>query len=113
MENVEGKDFSELYDLLSGPTSLMLSDTGNAPAKLIKDFRKKHDKPILKAAFIEESVYVGDENLKALAELKSKNELIAEVILLLQSPAKTVVSSLKSGGSTVSGLLKALEERES
>jgi len=113
MEKVEDKDFSEFYDQLKGPTSLMLSDTGNVPAKLIQEFRKKNDKPLLKAAYVEESVYVGDENLTALAELKSKNELVAEVLLLLQSPAKTVISSLQSGGNTVSGLVKALEERAS
>ena len=110
-ERVEGQDYSELYETLSGPTSLMFSEVANAPAKLIKDFRKKHDKPILKGAFIEEAVYVGDDQLSALAALKSKEELIGDVITLLQSPIKNVVSSLQSGGNTISGLVKALEER--
>lgn len=110
-ERVEGYDYSELYDTLSGPTSLMFSEVANAPAKLIKDFRKKHDKPILKGAFIEEAVYLGDEQLESLATLKSKEELVGEIIGLLQSPIKNVVSSLQSGGNTISGLVKALEER--
>lgn len=111
MDNVEGVDFSELYDILKGPTSLMISESGNAPAKVIKQFRKKADKPVLKAAYVEESFYVGDEMLDALANLKSKNELIAELVALLQSPAKNVVSSLQSGGNTLSGLVKALGDR--
>ena len=111
MEQVEGKDFSEMYDLLKGQTVLMMAEAGNAPAKVIKDFRKKSDKPVVKGAFIDEAIYLGDEQLDALASLKSKEELIGDVILLLQSPIKNVVSSLQSGGSTLSGLVKALEER--
>lgn len=110
-ERVEGHDYSELYETLSGPTSLMFSEVANAPARLIKDFRKKHDKPILKGAFIEESIYVGDDQLESLSTLKSKEELVGEIIGLLQSPIKNVVSSLQSGGNTISGLVKALEER--
>ena len=91
------KDFGELTTILKGNSSMMISDTGNAPAKLIKDFRKKADRPILKGAFIEEAIYIGDENLEALVSIKSKEELIADVIALLQSPAKNVVSGLKSG----------------
>ena len=97
MDKVEDKDFSQLYDVLAGPTAFMYAEAGNAPAKLIKDFRKKHDKPILKAAYVEESIYIGDENLSALCDIKSKDELIGEVITLLQSPAKNVVSALQSG----------------
>ena len=85
MENVQGKDFTELYDILPGPTAIMLSDTGNLPAKLIKDFRKKNDKPVLKGAFVEESVYIGDDQLNSLVDIKSKDELIGEIIGLLQS----------------------------
>jgi large subunit ribosomal protein L10 len=88
-------DFSELYDVLVGNTSIMQAEAGNAPAKVIKEFRKKNDKPILKAAHIEESLYIGDENLSALADLKSKDELIGDIITLLQSPAKNVISSLQ------------------
>jgi large subunit ribosomal protein L10 len=105
------KDFGELTTILKGNSSMMISDTGNAPAKLIKDFRKKADKPILKGAFIEEAIYIGDENLEALVSIKSKEELIADVIALLQSPAKNVVSGLKSGGSKLSGILKTLSEK--
>jgi len=112
-ERVEGHDYSELYETLTGPTSLMFSEVANTPAKLIKEFRKKHSKPILKGAFIDSSVYVGDEMLTALAELKSREELIGDVIGLLQSPAKNVISALKSGGSTIAGLLQTLEERAS
>lgn len=112
-ERVEGHDYSELYETLSGPTSLMFSEVANAPAKLIKEFRKKHDKPILKGAFIEKSIYVGDEQLTALSELKSKEELIGEIIGLLQSPAKNVISALQSGGGTIHGLLEAIAKKAS
>ena len=104
-------NFSALYDVLVGNTSIMQAEAGNAPAKVIKEFRKKNDKPILKAAHIEESLYIGDENLSALADLKSKDELIGDIITLLQSPAKNVISSLQSGGNKLSGIVKALEER--
>jgi large subunit ribosomal protein L10 len=105
------KDFGELTTILKGNSSMMISEIGNAPAKLIKDFRKKADRPILKGAFIEESIYIGDENLEALVSIKSKEELIADVIALLQSPAKNVVSGLKSGGGKLSGILKTLSEK--
>ena len=91
----------------------MISETGNAPAKLIKEFRKKSEKPVLKGAYIDESVYIGDENLQALVDLKSKEELVGDIILLLQSPAKNVISGLSSGGSKLSGILKTLEIRAS
>lgn len=113
MDNVQGKDFTELYDILPGPTAIMLSDTGNLPAKLIKDFRKKNDKPVLKGAFIEESIYIGDDQLNLLAEIKSKDELIGEVIGLLQSPAKNVISALTSSKGKIAGLVKTLSEKES
>lgn len=107
-------DFSELYDTLKGETSLMLSNTGNAPAKVIKDFssKNKNKKPVLKAAYVEESFYVGANLLEALINVKSKNELIGDLIALLQSPAKNVVSALQSGGNTIHGVLKTLGERQ-
>lgn len=111
MEKVEDKDFGDLKGTLSGATSIMFSEVGNAPAKLIKDFRKKEDKPILKGAWIDEGVYVGDDQLKMLADIKSKEELLGEIIGLLQSPAKNVISGLKGAGGTIAGLLKTLEER--
>jgi len=111
MENVEGKDFTEFYDTLKGATSLMFSETGNVPAKLIKEFRKTSDKPILKGAYIEEAIFVGDDKLAVLENIKSKEELIGEVITLLQSPAKNVISALKSGGNTIAGLVKTLQEK--
>lgn len=107
------KNYEELYDTLKGSTSIMFSEIGNAPAKLIVGFRKKHAKPILKAAYVEESVYIGDDQLKTLESLKSKNELIGEIIGLLQSPAKNVVSQLQSGGQKIAGVLKTLSEKES
>lgn len=113
LENIEGKDFSEFYDTLKGPTALMLAEVGNAPAKVIKEFRKKHNKPILKGAWIDESIYIGDNQLENLVNIKSKEELIGDIIMLLQSPAKNVVSALQSGGSTIAGLVKTLQERES
>ena len=112
MENVQGKDLTELYDILPGPTAIMLSDTGNLPAKLIKDFRKKNDKPVLKGAFVEESIYIGDDQLNLLADIKSKDELIGEVIGLLQSPAKNVISALTSSKGKIAGLVKTLSEKE-
>jgi large subunit ribosomal protein L10 len=111
MDNVEDKDFSELKTTLKGATSVMFSEVGNAPAKVIKDFRKNSDKPILKGAFIDESIYVGDDQLKMLTEIKSKEELLGEIIGLLQSPAKNVVSGLKGAGGKLAGILKTLEER--
>jgi large subunit ribosomal protein L10 len=102
----------DLQQLLSGHTSLMFCQTGNTPAKVIKDFRKKSDVPVLKGAFVEESIYIGDEQLEALASLKSKEELIGDIISLLQSPAKNVISSLQSGGNKLSGVIKTLSEKE-
>ena len=105
------KDFGEIKDVLKGNTSLMFSEAGNSPAKVIKDFRKKLDKPILKAAFIEEAIYIGDDQIETLVAIKSREELIEEIIGLLQSPAKNVISALKSGSSNLSGVLKTLSER--
>lgn len=106
-------DFSPLFNSLKGSTSILLSNVGNEPAKLIKDFSKtsKVEKPILKAAYVEQSFYVGADQLDALINIKSKNELIADIIALLQSPAKNVVSALQSGGTTIHGVLKTLSER--
>ena len=106
------KDFGELADVLKGNTSLLFSETGNAPAKVIKEFRKKSDKPLLKGAYIEEAIYVGDDQLNNLVEIKSKEELIGDIIGLLQSPAKNVISALKSSGSILSGIVKTLSEKE-
>lgn len=105
-------DFSQLYNVLVGNTSIMQAEAGNAPAKVIKEFRKKNDKPILKAAHIEEAMYIGDENLATLADLKSKEELIGDIITLLQSPAKNVISSLQSGSNKLAGIIKTLEEKK-
>jgi large subunit ribosomal protein L10 len=106
------KDFGNLNETLKGNTSLMFSETGNAPAKIIKEFRKKSDKPLLKGAYIEESVYIGDDQLDKLVDIKSKEELLGDIIGLLQSPAKNVISALKSGGNTIAGIVKTLSERE-
>ncbi len=106
-----GVDYSELYPVIKGETAIMLSNSNNAPAKLIKEFRASAAKPILKGAYVEESFYVGDENLETLVNIKSKNELIADIVALLQSPIKNVVSALQSGGNTLSGVLKTLSEK--
>ena len=111
MEASEGTDFSELYEVLTGQTALLVGNVGNAPAKILKEFRKKSDMPTLKAAYVEESTYLGDDQIDALTAIKSKDELVAELIALLQSPMKNVVGALNSGGNTVSGLVKALQER--
>ena len=105
------KDYEGLYDVLKGSTALMLCETGNAPAKLIKSFRKTSDRPILKGAYIEECCYIGDDMIDALCNVKSKNDLIADVIALLQSPMKNVISGLQSGGHKLSGILETLSER--
>jgi large subunit ribosomal protein L10 len=105
------KDYESLYDVLKGSTAVMFCETGNAPAKLIKNFRKTSDRPILKGAFIEECCYIGDDMLDALCNIKSKNDLIADVIALLQSPMKNVISGLQSGGHKLSGILETLSER--
>lgn len=105
------KDFSPLYEVLKGHTSLMFGDTGNAPAKLIKEFRKESDRPILKGAYVEETTYTGDDQLDALVNVKSKNELVADIIFMLKSPMSNVLGALQSGGNTIHGVLKTLGER--
>jgi len=111
MERTEDRDYTELYDVLKGQTALLFGDVGNAPARVLKEFRKKYDMPILKGAYVEEATYLGDNNLDALTNIKSKEEVLADVIALLQSPVKNVVGALNSGGNTLSGLVKALQER--
>lgn len=105
------KDAKELYDVLNGNTSVMFCENANVPAKLIKDFKKKNKKPILKGAYVQESVYIGEDQLDVLVSIKSKNELIGEVIGLLQSPMKNVIGALQSGGNTIHGVLKTLAEK--
>ena len=105
-------NFEELYPVLEGATSVMFTNSGNVPAKVIKEFRKKHDKPILKGAYVQESIYVGDNMLDALVAIKTKEELIGDIIMLLQSPAKNVVSALQSGAHTIHGVLETLSKRE-
>ena len=105
------KDFGELPDVLKGNTSMLIAEAANAPAKVIKEFRKKSDKPLLKGAYVEEAVYVGDDQLDALVNIKSREELIGDIIGLLQSPAKNVVSALQSGGNKLSGILTTLSEK--
>jgi len=105
-------NFEELYPVLKGSTSIMFTQSGNVPAKLIKEFRRKHDKPVLKGAYVQESVYVGDNMLDALVSVKTKFELIGDIIMILQSPAKNVISALKSGGNTIHGVLETLSKRE-
>ena len=111
MDNVTEKNFGDLRGVLSGPTSVMFAEVGNAPAKVIKEFRKKNEKPVLKGAYVEEAIYIGDNQIDALAEIKSKEELIGDIIALLQSPAKNVVSGLKGQGGKIAGILKTLSER--
>ena len=106
------KDFGDLPTILKGNTSVMYSETGNAPAKVIKAFRKKSDKPFLKGAHIEEAVYLGDDQLDMLVDIKSKEELIGDIIGLLQSPAKNLISALQSSGGKLSGIIKTLSQKE-
>ena len=105
-------NFVQFDDILNGNTSLMFADSAKSPANVIKDFRKKSDKPILKGAHIEDEFYIGDNNLSMLANLKSKNELIADIIMLLQSPAKNVVASLQYSSTKLSGIVQALSDKK-
>jgi len=107
------RGFEGLFPHLAGPTAVFFTEKGNAPAKLIQDFRKENEKPTIKAAYIDSAIFIGDDQLDVLVNLKSKEDLVGEIIGLLQSPAKNVVSALKSGGQTIAGLVKALEERAS
>jgi large subunit ribosomal protein L10 len=107
----EERNFAPVFKALEGPTAIMLTETANLPAKLIKEFRGDGSKPALKAAYIDSDVFFGEESLEALITLKSREELIGEVIMILQSPARNVISALQSGGSKIAGLLKTLEER--
>jgi len=106
------KEFGDLPKTLKGNTSVMYSETGNAPAKVIQAFRKKSEKPLLKGAFIEEAVYIGDDQLDMLVNIKSREELIGDIIGLLQSPAKNVISALQSSGGKLAGIIKTLSEKE-
>jgi large subunit ribosomal protein L10 len=105
-------NFDELFPVLKGTTSIMFTQSGNGPAKLIKEFRRKHDKPVLKGAYVQESIYVGDNMLDALVSVKTKFELIGDIIGLLQSPAKNVIGALQSGGTIIHGVLETLSKRE-
>lgn len=111
MERSE-KDFSSLYEILKGSTSIMLAEAGNVPAKLIKEFRKTCKRPILKGAYVQETCFVGDDQLDALVNLKSRKELIGDIIGLLQSPACNVISALQSSGGKLAGIVKTLSEKE-
>jgi large subunit ribosomal protein L10 len=110
LEKANG-EFEELYGVLKGNTSIMFSETGNAPAKLIKELRKKSERPLLKGAYVGESIYLGDENVSVLENIKSKEELIGEIIGLLQSPAKNVISGLQTPGRNIAGILQTLAEK--
>lgn len=111
MESNDAERYSGIFDALKGTSALMFSDTGNVPAKLIKEFRKKGDKPVLKGAYIDTAIFLGDNQLDMLSAIKSKNELVGDIIALLQSPAKNVISALKSSGGKLAGILKTLSER--
>ena len=110
LEKANG-EYEELYSILKGNTSILFSETGNAPAKLIKELRKKTDRPLLKGAYVGESIYIGDANVDLLENIKSKEELIGEIIGLLQSPAKNVISALQSPGRNLAGILQTLAEK--
>jgi len=109
LEQFDG-EYDQLFDVLKNSTSVMFCETANVPAKLIKEFRKGHERPLLKAAFVEESIYIGEDQLETLSSLKSKEELLGDVLSLLQSPMKNVVSALSSGGNNLAGALKTLSE---
>jgi large subunit ribosomal protein L10 len=107
------KGFEPIYTAFEGPSAILFSDVAAAPARLIKEFRETHERPLLKAAYIDSAVFSGDDQLKVLVALKTKNELIGDVLMLLKSPASNVISALNSGGQKLAGIVKALEERVS
>lgn len=111
LESIDGERYAEVIELLHGPTSIMISDNAKLPAKILKDFRKRSERPVLKGAFIDTATYKGDDQIDVLSKLKSKEELIGEIIGLLQSPAKNVISALQSGGQKLAGIVKTLQER--
>ena len=111
LEMSEG-NFEELYPILKGTTSIMFTNSGNSPAKLIKEFRKLHDKPVLKGAYVQESIFIGDQMLDALVSVKTREELIGDLIFMLQSPARNVISALQSGGNKLHGVLETLSKKE-
>ena len=110
LERANG-DYEELYPVLEGPTAIMITDTGNKPAKMIQGFRKKYDKPVLKGAYVEECVYVGENLIDTLIAVKSRDELLADLVALLQSPMRNVLSQLNSGKHILAGVVKTLSER--
>jgi large subunit ribosomal protein L10 len=107
----ESKGYAALYEVLHGPTTILISSNPKAPAKLIEDFRKGEERPILKAAYIDSSVYVGDDQLAVLTKLKTKEEMVGEIIGLLQSPGRRLASQITATGSKIAGIVKTLEER--
>lgn len=113
LQRIDADSYSPLFPALKGTSALMFCETANMPAKLIKEFRRDSDRPVLKGAYIQSSVFLGDNQLDALVNLKSKNELIGDIISLLQSPAKNVIGALQSGGNKLAGIIKTLENRAS
>ncbi|MEO8149434.1 MAG: 50S ribosomal protein L10 [Bacteroidia bacterium] len=111
LERMNAVEYEPVFGSLKGSSALMLSEGSSIPAKLIKEFRKKGDRPLLKCAYVESSVFIGDNQLDILASLKTKNELIGEIIGLLQSPMQRVLGGLQSGGHTIAGIIKTLESR--
>lgn len=111
MERLDTSKYEPLFEVLHGNTSILTSQVGNVPARLIKEFREKSDKPILKGAWVQEAIFIGDNQLENLTKLKSKEELLGDIVGLLQSPARNVVSALLSGKSTLGGLVKTLQDR--
>ena len=107
------KGYEGLYEALHGPTAVLFTENASAPAKIIKDFRRENERPIIKAAYIDSAIYIGDDQLDNLVALKSREQLIGEIISILQSPAKNVIGALKASSTTIAGLVKALEERAS
>lgn len=110
-DHAESKNFKAIFDAFKGQSTVLFSNDGKLPATVIKEFRGKDEKPLLKAAYIDSDIFFGDDQLEILTKLKTKNELIGDVIFMLQSPAQNVISALKSGGATIAGVLKTLEER--
>ncbi len=111
LEALDNDNYTPLYDILKGPTTLLFTDKASEAAKVLAEFRKTNDRPVLKGAYIDSDVFIGDDQIDVLKKIKSKEDLIGDIVLLLQSPIKNVIGSIQSGGNTITGLLKALEER--
>jgi len=112
LKQIGNEESTQLFSILEGPTSILFTEAANVPAKLIKEFGAKHGKPVLKGAFLQDCAYVGAHHLESLIQIKSREELIGDIVGMLLSPVRNIVSALTSGGSKLAGIAETLGERE-